>query len=94
MYLVPSSFRWSVCLSFFGLYRLRILTAAGPLVFFQLHKPSSDVTLRHPTSECLPPKGSLVPGTDFMRDGLDHADCTGPTRQHELDHTRSAIDLP
>ena len=22
---------------------------------------------------------------------LDHADCTGPTRQHELDHTRSGI---
>ena len=25
---------------------------------------------------------------------IDHADNAGPTRQHELDHTRWGIDLP
>ena len=29
-----------------------------------------------------------------MRHCKDRADCAGSTRQHELDHTRSGIDLP
>ena len=36
------------------------------------------------------PALQINPGND----GLDRADYTAPTRQHELDHTTSGIDLP
>ena len=47
------SFRWSLCLSCFGLYRLHELNIWWIFRFFQLHKTPSDLTLYHPTSECL-----------------------------------------
>ena len=64
---IPISFRWSLCLSFFGLYRPRNFNmAGGPLDFFQLHKKQRlsigffyVASPHHPTSECLR-KGNLV----------------------------------
>ena len=47
---VPISFRWSLCLSFFGLNRLSKFQRRVGLSFFSAaQQTSSDFTLRHPT---------------------------------------------
>ena len=67
------SFRWSLFLWFFGSYRLHFFERLLGLSFrFQMSKTSSDYTLRHHTSECLPPTGNLVqvPGISQDTDEL------------------------
>ena len=53
IYQVPTSFRWSLCLSVLGLNRLRKFNSPWAFRLFQPHETSSTFILRHPTLECL-----------------------------------------
>ena len=51
---VPISFRWSLCLSFFGCVDFKNSTAGGPFVYFSCTTPHRILPcVSHPASECL-----------------------------------------